>query len=261
MYCANCGSDNPSTSRYCHQCGRPLAPEATVAWPASGPAAQAPAYTGPQENSGKAIASMVLGVFALLLNILLLPGICAVVLGHLAHSQIKKSAGRLKGEGMAIAGLVMGYLSFLMIPVFLIIAAIAIPNLLRSRIAANEASAVGSIRTINTAQVTYASTYTAVGFACSLGDLDGTGEPYSEKSAGLLDSVLVSGEKSGYRLTLSNCSASTPGEYATSYQVTAEPLLQGQTGQRTFCSDETGVIRFSTTGLGEDCLSSGVPLQ
>ena len=157
---------------------------------------------------------------------------------------------------MAIAGLVMGYLSFLMIPVFLIIAAIAIPNLLRSRIAANESSAVGSIRTINTAQITYASTYTAVGYTCSLMDLDG-GEPYTEKSAGLIDGVLASGQRSGYRFTLSNCSGS-PVE---AYQVVAEPVAVGQSGVRAFCSDQTGVIRFTSDGSGATCLDSGQPLQ
>ncbi|MGH9555925.1 MAG: DUF4190 domain-containing protein [Terriglobales bacterium] len=226
-------------------------------WQPSAAAPAQPAYTGPQENSGKAIASLILGAFSMLFGILLIPGILAVVFGHMALSQIKRSAGRLKGEGMAIAGLVMGYLGFVMIPAILIIAAIAIPNLLRSRIAANEASAVGSIRTINVAEVTYAVSYPAVGFTCSLMELNGPGQPPSEKSAELIDNVLASGQKSGYRFTLSNCSGSLP----TTYQVTAEPTVRGQTGQRTFCSDQSGIIRFSSTGSGEECLSSGEPLQ
>src|ERR1051325_707807 len=83
----------------------------------------------------------------------------------------------------------------IVVAIILIIAAIAIPNLLRSRIAANEASAVGSIRTINTSEVTYASTYPNVGFAL-LPALGGTGG--SSAGAGLLDSVLAAGTKSGY---------------------------------------------------------------
>ncbi len=274
MFCPACGTENPATSGFCNRCGRPLTTETAASKPAfTGSVPQPPAYTGPKQNSGKAIASVVLGVFALLLNILLLPGILAVVLGHLAHSQIKHSAGSLKGEGMAIAGLVMGYLSFLMIPVFLIIAAIAIPNLLRARIAANEASAVLSIRTIVRAEVTYASTYPAIGYACSLTDLDGEGQSPSEKSAGLIDSGLASGTKTGYRFTL-NCDppATLPPDFfekqqgeppgsVTTYQLTAEPMVSGQTGMRTFCSDQTGIIRFSSTGSAEDCLSSGVALQ
>jgi len=256
MFCPTCGTENPDGAGYCNRCGRSLHPEAAAPWQAS--ATPPPAvYTGPAENSKKAIASLVCGVLAMVFGILLIPGILAIVYGHLALSQIKRSAGRLKGEGLAIAGLVMGYLSFVAIPMILIIAAIAIPNLLRSRIAANESSAVGSVRTINTAQFTYASTYSNVGFTCSLAELNGAGPPYSEKSAGLIDSVLASGMKSGYRITLSNCS----GNPVETYQVTAEPVTRGQSGQRSFCSDQTGVISFSSAGSGEECLKSGTPLQ
>ena len=62
----------------------------------------------------------------------------------------------------------------IVVAIILIIAAIAIPNLLRSRIAANEASAVGSMRTINTAEITYASTYPSVGYSANLGNLAGS---------------------------------------------------------------------------------------
>ena len=78
----------------------------------------------------------------------------------------------------------------IVVAIILIIAAIAIPNLLRSRIAANEASAVGSLRTINTAEVTYASTYPMVGFAPDLDTLGGSGTSASSSAALLLDNVL-----------------------------------------------------------------------
>ncbi|MCI0353466.1 MAG: DUF4190 domain-containing protein [Acidobacteria bacterium] len=215
-----------------------------------------PAYTGPKKNSGKAIASVILGAFAIPFAILLIPGILAVVFGNMALSEIKRSAGRVKGKGMATAGLVMGSLSVIAFPI-LIIAAIAIPSLFRSRIAANESSAVGSIRTINTAEVVYATTYPAVGFTCTLAELDGTGEEPSEKSAGLIDSVLASGQKTGYRFALKNCS----GKPVVSYQVSASPVAPGESGVRAFCSDQSGIIRFSSTGSVEGCLRSGVPLQ
>src|SRR5947209_11972103 len=86
----------------------------------------------------------------------------------------------------------------IVVAIILIIAAIAIPNLLRSRIAANEASAVGSIRTINTSEVTYSATYPAHGYGTltSLGpSSDGT---VTETNAGLIDSVLASGTKTGF---------------------------------------------------------------
>src|SRR6185437_5026044 len=87
----------------------------------------------------------------------------------------------------------------IVVAIILIIAAIAIPNLLRSRMAANEASAVGSLRTINTAEVTYASTYPDVGFA-DLASLGGSGG--TSTGAGLIDSVLAGGAKSGYSFTV-----------------------------------------------------------
>ncbi len=87
----------------------------------------------------------------------------------------------------------------IVVAIILIIAAIAIPNLLRSRMAANEASAVGSIRTMNTAAISFYSTY-ADGFPPDLATLGGAGG--SCKAAGLLDSVLAGGQKSGYNFAL-----------------------------------------------------------
>ena len=94
----------------------------------------------------------------------------------------------------------------IVVAIILIIAAIAIPNLLRSRIAANEASAVGSLRTLNTAEVTYNTTYPTVGFATltAMGPTTG-GAAATSAAAGLIDANLASGTKSGYSFTV------TPG--------------------------------------------------
>jgi type IV pilus assembly protein PilA len=136
----------------------------------------------------------------------------------------------------------------IVVAIILIIAAIAIPNLLRSRIAANEASAVGSIRTINTSEVTYATTYSNVGFA-PLADLGGAGG--TATGAGLIDSVLASGTKSGYFFSVTTGVATTGP--MTTYYVTGDPL-NSQTGQRHFYSDQSGVIRanVSTAATGTD---------
>ena len=137
----------------------------------------------------------------------------------------------------------------IVVAIILIIAAIAIPNLIRSRIAANEASAVGSIRTINTAEVTYASTYQNVGFTCTLTDL---GPPasgaVSSTAAGLIDSVLggATSVKSGYTFTLSNCTAA--GGINVTYNSKGLPVAIGTSGQRGFCSDTSGVIHYNTAG-------------
>ena len=128
----------------------------------------------------------------------------------------------------------------IVVAIILIIAAIAIPNLLRSRIAANEASAVGSVRTLNTAEVTYASTYPNLGFV-ALASLGGAGGASS--AAGLLDNVLASGAKSGYNFTVTP-SGGTPN---TQYTTNGDPQ-SAQTGQRHFFSDQSGVIRFNVSG-------------
>jgi type IV pilus assembly protein PilA len=146
----------------------------------------------------------------------------------------------------------------IVVAIILIIAAIAIPNMLRARIAANEASAVASLRTISTAETTYASTYPATGYTCSLADLGPpTGGTVSSSGAGILDDVLSSGQKAGYIFGLQDC-AGTP---KANYTSTAAPVNIGGTGTRAFCSATPGVINFSGDGLVATCLSTGIVLQ
>lgn len=154
----------------------------------------------------------------------------------------------------------------IVVAIILIIAAIAIPNLLRSRIAANEASAVGSMRSINTAEVTYSSTYPLVGFASDLNTL-GPGSTVGSTTASstnaiLLDSVLgctagvgtASCTKSGYTFAIT-AGTGTP---LTSYTSAASPVTVDQTGKRYFFSDASGVIRYNATTTAT---SSDNPLQ
>jgi type IV pilus assembly protein PilA len=147
----------------------------------------------------------------------------------------------------------------IVVAIILIIAAIAIPNLLRSRIAANEASAVGSIRTINTAEVTYSSSYPDCGFT-TLDNLGGSGG--NTTGAGLIDSVLSGGQKSGYSFlaTVSGgsgtCGSGTAIPNST-YTVVGQPQSP-QTGQRYFFSDQSGVIRYNTSTAAT---ATSAPLQ
>ena len=133
----------------------------------------------------------------------------------------------------------------IVVAIILIIAAIAIPNLLKSRIAANQASAVGSIRTINTSEAAYASTYTT-GYSPDLVSLgppaSGTGAP---TGAGLIDSVLAAGAKSGYSFVYAT-TASANGRYDT-YTITASPSTAGTTGTNYYFTDQTGVIRQNSS--------------
>jgi type IV pilus assembly protein PilA len=190
------------------------------------------------QTSGKAIASLICGILFFFLP----SAIVAVVMGHLSLSDIRKSAGRLSGRGMAIAGLVLGYLGLAVIPI-LIIAAIAIPNLLRARMAANEASAVGSLRTINTACVTYATEYKT--FPSSLPSLSSSSRP-GANAAGLLDDVLVSGQKAGYLFKYEP--GPSQNGVINSYEVTADPITPDASGTRHFFTDQTGIIRVRMGG-------------
>jgi type IV pilus assembly protein PilA len=146
----------------------------------------------------------------------------------------------------------------IVVAIILIIAAIAIPNLLRARIAANESSAVASIRTINTAQISYNSAYPTVGFA-GLSALSGscTGSTLPTSAAAcLIDSQLASGSKSGYTFT-STAASGTP---ASSYVAFANPQTQNTTGVRSFCSVADAVVRYSTSSLST-CAGTETPLQ
>jgi type II secretory pathway pseudopilin PulG len=134
-----------------------------------------------------------------------------------------------------------GFELLIVVAIILISAAIAIPNLLRSRMAANEASAVGSLRTINTACVTYSSTY-GVGFPVALSNL-GTSGAASSTSADLIDNVLATGVKSGYAFVYTSSAAVS--NVVPAYAVHANPLTPGQTGTRYFFTDQSGVIRFN----------------
>ena len=132
----------------------------------------------------------------------------------------------------------------IVVAIILIIAAIAIPNLLRSKMAANEASAVASLRTINTSAVAYSTTYGA--YPGALTNLGPSSTPTSS-AADLIDSVLANdpATKSGYTF---NWSDTVTNNVVSAYTITAKPLTQGVTGQRGFFTDQSGVIRADVGG-------------
>jgi len=247
LHCTKCGAPNSPGAQFCSNCGNPLAPQTTASTSTAGPGAIPSPYVGTPQTSGKAIGSLICGI----INIFPL-SVVAIILGHLSLSEIKKSAGRLGGRGLAIAGLILGYLGVVFIPIILIIAAIAIPNLLRARLAANEASAATSVRNLYQAEVAYSQTHSDIGFTCNLSDLS---------SAGLIDNRLALGERNGYRLDLQNCAAEAGSGPATKIQIVASPLRRNQTGVRAFCTDEGGVIRVDRGGSAEQCVGSGSTLE
>jgi type IV pilus assembly protein PilA len=148
----------------------------------------------------------------------------------------------------------------IVVAIILVIAAIAIPNLLRSRMAANEASAVSAVRAITTAEHAYFQAYPAIGFTCTLSNLGPppAGQPYTDTGAGILDAVVSSGTKAGYSFAVTACSG-TP--VVSSYTTIATPITVGGTGQRAFCSDASGVIRYSSDGVPATCIANNAVLQ
>jgi prepilin-type N-terminal cleavage/methylation domain-containing protein len=149
----------------------------------------------------------------------------------------------------------------IVVAIILIIVAIAIPSFMNSKIAANEASAVYSIRTINTAQVTYQTTYPTVGYASTLNSLAAStsGSDASSTNAGILDWVLgctsTTCPKSGYNFQLANVS----GTPVSTYSVWGTPISVGTTGYRSFCSDNMNPVTYDPTGANPPTCTQ--PLQ
>jgi prepilin-type N-terminal cleavage/methylation domain-containing protein len=143
----------------------------------------------------------------------------------------------------------------IVVAIILIIAAIAIPNLLRSKMASNEAAAVAALRTINTSSVAYSTSYGQYpGALASLGPMASGSNPTSA-TADLIDSVLAAGTKSGYVITYAGATSSG---VIGSYTITAAPVTQGVSGQRGFFTDQSGVIRADPAG---SATASSTPLS
>jgi type IV pilus assembly protein PilA len=168
---------------------------------------------------------------------------------------------RRKRNGFSLIELLM------VVTIILVIAALAIPSFLRSKMTANEGAAVAALRAIFTANTTYETSY-GNGFSPDLVSLAGT-LPATCQGADLIDSFLAAGQKSGYAFTYVAGAAipvgapgCTPG--ATGFTVQATPLVAGSSGQKSYCIDETGVIRFDQSGaiIPAPCgASSATPLQ
>jgi len=141
----------------------------------------------------------------------------------------------------------------IVVAIILIIAAIAIPNFLRSKMAGNEASAVSSLRSINTAEVAYFSTYSNQGYSVDLTSLGGAAPcaVATTAAACLVDNVLASASvapgKTGYVFTYASVAGG--GGITTTYTVSGLPVTPGSTGQRGFFTDQTGVLRYAITGV------------
>jgi type IV pilus assembly protein PilA len=145
----------------------------------------------------------------------------------------------------------------IVVTIILIIAAIAIPNLMRNKIQANETAAVGALRALTESALLYSNTYG--GFPHVLSDMGpgASGTAASSASADLIDSVLASGVKSGYRFTYVAGTTDPSGNVLT-YSITATPVAPGSSGQRSFFTDQSGTIRNTASGTAD---SNSAPLS
>jgi type IV pilus assembly protein PilA len=132
----------------------------------------------------------------------------------------------------------------IVVAIILIIAAIAIPNLMASRMAANESAAAQDMRSITTGEVTYTTQYN-IGFSVALTDLGGSG-PANSTNAQVIDTVLAAGTKTGYSFVYVPTYQDAAGHY-NGFTLNANPLIPGSSGRRYFYTDQTGVIRVNYT--------------
>lgn len=131
------------------------------------------------------------------------------------------------------------------------------PHQTAALVAGSDATVLAAMRTILTAEVTYASSYPTVGYSCTLSNLDGFGGgERNEHQAMLIDSGLASGKRYGFVFTLSGCG----GTPATTFHLTAAPNAN-TFGRKAFCADQSAVIRSSDDGNPATCLASGTPVQ
>lgn len=231
--CVECGFVGWSDVEFCKACGAQLGqrshdlPTPTPVYNTS--------YEEPFEDEspkkGMAIAALVLGIIGFFTAGLIFVGaITGIILSCVAMSRAKRDPWAYGGHGIAVAALVLNIVALVSFVPTMMIAAIAIPNMLASARAANEGSAQSSLRTLHSAEATYQATKGAGQY----GTLD------ELAAAGLIDQRLAAGSKNGYKFTVEVTTNETnyPG-----FVVVGVPVAYGSSGIRSFYIDETGVIR------------------
>jgi len=215
---------------------------------------------------GFAIASLVLGILGLpTIGLLGVGAMAGIILGVVALVKAGKAPAEYGGRGLAVAGIALSVISILLTPVIGIIAAIAIPSLLRARVSANEAAAIGDIRAVISAEAAYQ--------AINGGYYDGLQclvEP-SRCVPGYTGPSLLSNElaraatKNGYQRAFHPGPAVSPRPPAVSptsmmsFAYVGVPATKGTTGVRAFCGDSTGQICFKVDGLMPEGLAGACP--
>lgn len=238
--CVECGFVGWSDVEHCKACGAPLG-QRSHNLPTSTPTYNANYNQWDQqegEKKGLAIFAMILGILSFFtFGLLGVGAIVGIILSCIAMGRVKREPWQYGGKGMAIAGLVLSIVSLVSVVPVGIIAAIAIPNLLASRRAANEGSAMASLRTISSAEMVYYSTVGAGKYG-TLNDL---------AKAGLLDAKLATGTKNGYHFTVE---LTTNEDNVEGFAAVGVPITYRSTGMRSFYIDETSVLRAGDNSGG-----------
>jgi len=246
-FCLGCGNGLSEGERFCGICGRDsLAPSSR---PAVDPAV---AFGLPPQTSAKAIFSLISG----LLFIILPFSLAAIIFGHLSLSEIRNSGGRLTGKGLAIAGLVLGYLGVVAILGLIVWSGFYVRQ--REKAAAEKVKVVdyanpvvSAVRSLNMAEIAYTQGHPETGYTCSLSEL---------KAAWGLNNDLAQGQQDGYIFEIKGCTAAKPNGPIAKYQIVAYPAATNKTGTAAFCSNESDLIKVARNGSPQDCLRAGIDL-
>lgn len=244
MTCPRCQTANPPENAACEACGFVLYRGDRGAG----------AITGESPKRGLAITSLVLGILGLpTLGLLGVGAILGIILGVVALVKANKEPAVYGGKGLAIAGIVTSAVSFIMIPFIGIIAAIAIPSLLRARASANESGAIGDIRTVISAEVAYQST--SGGSFDTLECLAGPTRclpQYPASAPTFVGPEMLVSPRHGYSFTFHpGAPAARPGQpgsspsSVSSFAYVAVPVAWNRTGTRAFCGDSTGQLCYA----------------
>jgi|SRR5215213_7010338 len=238
--CVECGFVGWSDVEHCKACGAQLGqrshdlPSPTPAYDSN--YAQWDQQEG--QKKGLAIVALILGIIGFFtFGIIGIGAIAGIILACVAMGRVKRDPWQYGGRGMAIAALVLNIVSLVSVVPVGIVAAVAIPNLLAARRAANEGSAMHSLRTITSAEMVYSSTV-------------GEGKYGTLKNLaaqGLIDSALGTGTKNGYNFTVE---LTTDEMNYQGFTVVGVPVTYRSTGTRSFYIDETAVMRGADNSGG-----------
>lgn len=227
--CQACGFVGWSDSGRCKSCGSALFQGTADVAQGSRPLGGSHNPPPQGQKKGLAIFSLVLGIIGFAtFGVLGVGAITGIILAVVAMGKVKREPWRYGGHGLAVAGLVLNITSLATAVPVGIIAAIAIPNLLASRMAANEGSALKTLRVVSSAESTYQSVFQKFGTLEELA------------SEGLIDPSLADREKHGYKFTLE---ITKNEDNLEGFQLVAVPITYKSSGRRSFFVDESLVIR------------------